>query len=103
MRESPPESEVLPDAKEFSVLNHLLDKRRHLTWTVDTDIARHPVWRHVTKLIEDLEPSNPSICGNPNANSKTPKTPHLGASVFGNQWGRVIVKAHDGGVHSVVL
>ena len=59
-----PESEVLPDANEFSVINRFLDHWLHLTGTVDTDIARYPVWRHVTELIEDLEPSNPSLWSN---------------------------------------
>ena len=56
MLESLPASEVLQDANEFSVLNRLLDKWLHLTGTVDTDIARYPVWRHVTELVDDLEP-----------------------------------------------
>ena len=43
MLESLPASEVLPDTNEFSVLNRLLDKWLHLTWTVDTDIARYPI------------------------------------------------------------
>ena len=64
MLESLPASGVLQDANEFSVLNRLLDKRLHLTGTVDTDIARYPVWRHVTELVEDLEPSNPSLWSN---------------------------------------
>ena len=43
MLESLPDSEVLPDANEFSVLNRLLVHCLHLTWTVDTDFARYPV------------------------------------------------------------
>ena len=54
MLESLPESDVLQDANEFSVLNRLLDKWLHLTGTVDTDIARYQVWRHVTELTEDI-------------------------------------------------
>ena len=61
MLESLPASEVLPDANEFSILNQLLDKWLHLTGTVDSDIDRCPVWRHVAELVEDLEPSNPSL------------------------------------------
>ena len=59
-----PESEVLPDANEFSVINRFLDHWLHLTGTVDTDIAQYPVWCHVTELIKDLEPSNPSLWSN---------------------------------------
>ena len=62
--ESLPEFEVHPDAAEFSVLNRVLDHWLHLTGTVDIDIARYPVWRQVTELIEDLEPSNPSLWSN---------------------------------------
>ena len=64
MLESLPEFEVHPDADEVSVLNRVLDHWLHLTGTVDTDIARYPVWCHVTELIEDLEPSNPSLWSN---------------------------------------
>ena len=54
MLASLPASEVLPDANEFSTLNQLLDKWLQLTGTVDSDIARYPVWHHVTELVEDL-------------------------------------------------
>ena len=64
MLESLPEFEVLPDTDKFIVLNRFLDHWLHLTGTVDTDIARYPVWRQVTELIEDLEPSNSSLCSN---------------------------------------
>ena len=61
MLESLPASKVLPDADEFSTINQLLDKWLHLTGTVDSDIARYQVWRHITELVEDLEPSNPRL------------------------------------------
>ena len=38
-------SEVLPDSREFTYLNDLLDQWLQLSGTVDTDIARYPVWR----------------------------------------------------------
>ena len=56
MHESLSSSEVLIAAHEFSVLNRLLDKWLHLTGTVDTYIARYPVWRHVTELVEYSNP-----------------------------------------------
>ena len=53
--------EVLHDSGEFSHLNKLLDQWLQLAGTVDTDIARYPVWRHVADLVEDLEPVNHRI------------------------------------------
>ena len=53
--------EVLHDSGEFSHLNKLLDQWLQLAGTVDTDIARYPVWRHVADLVEDLEPVNHGI------------------------------------------
>ena len=61
MLESLPPSEVAPDIAELDALNHLLDKWLLLTETVDSDIARYPVWRQIQELIEDLEPSNPRL------------------------------------------
>ena len=61
MLESLPASEVAPDTAELDALNHILDKWLLLTGTVDSDIARYPVWRHIQELIEDLEPSNPRL------------------------------------------
>ena len=59
MLESLPASEVAPDKAELDALTGLLDKWLLLTGTVDSDIARYPIWRHTQELIEDLEPSNP--------------------------------------------
>ena len=51
-------SDVLPDPCEFSYLSNLLDQLLQLSGTVETDIARYHVWRYVTELVKDLEPSN---------------------------------------------
>ena len=51
MLESLPASEGLADADELNTLNQLLAHWLHHTRTVDTDIARYPVWRNVTELI----------------------------------------------------
>ena len=64
MLESLPEFEFHPDANAFSVLNDAIDLWLHHTGTVDTDIARYHVWSQGTELIEDLEPSNPSLWSN---------------------------------------
>ena len=61
MLESLPASEVAPDTVELDALTHLLDKWLSLTATVDSDIARYPVWRHIQEFIEDLEPENPRL------------------------------------------
>ena len=61
MLESLPASDVAPDPAELDALNQLLDKWLLLNGTVDSDIARYPVWRHNQELIEDLEPSNPRL------------------------------------------
>ena len=52
MLEDLPASEVLPDSREFTYLNDILDQWLQLSGTVDTDIARYPVWRGVTDLVE---------------------------------------------------
>ena len=59
-----PDKGVLPYSREFIYLNELLEQWLQLSGTVDTDIARYPVWRHVTELVEDLEPSNPGLWSN---------------------------------------
>ena len=64
MLEDLPSSEVLPDSREFSFLNKLLDQWLQLSGSVDTDIPRYHVWRYVTELVEDLEPSNPGLWSN---------------------------------------
>ena len=51
MLESLPASEVFPDTAELDALNQLLDKWLLLSGTVDADIARYHVWRHITELI----------------------------------------------------
>ena len=51
MLESLPASEVAPDTAELDALTNLLDKWLSLTGTVDSDIARYPVWRHIQELI----------------------------------------------------
>ena len=54
-------SQILPDSRDFSRMNRLLDQCLQLSGTRDTDIARYPVWRYVADLVEDLEPVNPGI------------------------------------------
>ena len=57
-------SEGLPYSREFTYLTDLIDKWLQLSGTVDTDIARYPVWRWVTELVADLEPSNARLRSN---------------------------------------
>ena len=57
-------SEILPDPREFTYLNDLLDQWLQLSGTVDTDIPSYPVWRGVTELVADLEPSNTRLWSN---------------------------------------
>ena len=64
MLEVLPSYKILPDAREIRYLNKLLDKWLQLTGTIDTDIARYPVWRQVADLVGDLEASNPELWSN---------------------------------------
>ena len=86
MLESLPASEVFPDTAELDALNQLLDKWLILTGTVDADIARYPVWHHITELVEDLNPRAPDSgtegSNHSSANSKTPSMPHLAVLTF---------------------
>ena len=71
MLESLPASEVEPVPAELDTLNQLLDKWLLLTGTVDADIARYHIWRHIQELIEDLEPSNPRLWSRRNLRRST--------------------------------
>ena len=74
MLESLPASEVLPDPEELNAINQLLDKWLLLTGRVDSDIARYPVWRHITELVEDIERKSPRLSPTP-PNSKVRTIP----------------------------